>query len=329
MLPHFGEYVVLKLDAVASLRSLNDPDVLKACKSLKTKTYVACAINLCSFPLPGAKYVSLTAALVSQGLLNGDLGRFILPDMSVPISPNTCHPLSRPPMKPSNPLPWPNCYHPTQATIKCRVNNDTNIGDPWPEPKYKMELATDRLRLDQYFRQDADRKDALRLGQEVSSSGGIDAVGRASPDDESDECRRSNDTFPVWFEEDIESEYCRSAHEGQSRTSYPAGLGKNAGSSQLLTAFRRRFPVSSFFRRLFAKVPRLSHSPAYSYSYDDDISTSSFDPVITADSIPVVIVSNDLESVKKVNDPWDFFRELDALKRIEAEYYERVKAKTR
>ncbi len=178
-----------------------------------------------------------------------------------------------------------------------------------------MELATDRLRLDQYFRQDADRRDALRLGQDVSSIGGIDDVGRASPGDESDGCRRSNDTFPIWFEEDIESECWRSAHEGKSRAFYPAGLGEDAGSSQLSTAFRRRFPISSFFRRLFAKVLRLSHSPAYSYDEDDDISTSSFDPVVTADSIPVVIVSNDLESVKKVNDPWDFFRELDALKR--------------
>ncbi len=178
-----------------------------------------------------------------------------------------------------------------------------------------MELAADRLRLDQYFRQDADRRDALRLGQDVSSSGGLDAVGRASPDDESDECRRSNDTFPVWFEEDIENAYCRSASEDKSRTSYPAGLGRDTCSSQLLIAFRRRFPVSSFFHRLFAKVPRLSHSPAYSYNEDDDISTSSFARVVTADSIPVVIVSNDLESVKKVNDPWDFFRELDALKR--------------
>lgn len=46
MLPHFGEYVVLKLDPVASLRSLNDPAVLKACKALKSKTYIACAINV-------------------------------------------------------------------------------------------------------------------------------------------------------------------------------------------------------------------------------------------------------------------------------------------
>ncbi|KAK0184639.1 hypothetical protein F5146DRAFT_987870 [Armillaria mellea] len=329
MLPHFGEYVVLKLDPVASLGSLNDPAVLKACKALKSKTYIACAINLCSFPLPGAKYVSLTATLVSQGLPNSDMGRFIVPDMSVPISPETCHPLSRLPMKLSNPLPWPNCYHPTQATIKCRVHNDINIGDPWPEPKYKMELATDRLRLDQYFRQDADRRDALRLGQDITLSGGIDAVGRASPGDESDECRGSNDTFPIWFEEDIKSECCQSAKESQSGTSYPAGLGKDTGSSQLSTAFRRRFPVSSFFRRLFAKVLHLSHSPGYSYSYDDGILASSFDPVVTADTIPVVIVSNDLESVRKVNDPWDFFRELAALKRIETEYYERVKAKTR
>ncbi|KAK0466074.1 uncharacterized protein EV420DRAFT_808776 [Desarmillaria tabescens] len=143
MLPHFGEYVVLKLDLVASLKSLNDPEVSKACRKLQSKTYVACVINLFSFPLPGAEYVSVTATLVSKGLPSSDPGRSITSDISVPIFPSTRHPLSRPPMKPSNPLPWSDCYHPTQATIKCRIQNDTNIGDPWPEPKYKLDVAAD------------------------------------------------------------------------------------------------------------------------------------------------------------------------------------------
>ncbi|KAK0209151.1 hypothetical protein DFS33DRAFT_1451874 [Desarmillaria ectypa] len=330
MLPHFGEYVVLKLNPIASLKSLNDPEVLKACEALESKTYVACVINLFSFPLPGAEYVSLAATLVSQGLPNGDLGRFITSDMSVPIFPNTCNPVPRPPMRPSNPLPWSDCYHPTQATIKCRIQNDTNIGDPWPEPKHKLDVAADRLRLAQYFSEDADRRDVLRLEQDVLSSGG-GAAGRPFSGNQTDEHRISDDTFPVWFEQD---ECCQS---GRGGISYPAGIGSEDGQTRLSTASRKHFTVSSFLRRLFAKFPRLSHSPADPYDDGDDISTLSFDQVVATDgisrrsptdSMPVVIVSNDLESVQQVNDPWDFFRELDALKKIEAEYYERVKAKT-
>ncbi len=97
--------------------------------------YVACILlistvyPLLSFPLPGVEYINIAVTLVSQGLPNSDPDRFILPDMSAPILPNVSHPLSRLPMKRSNPLPWSDCYHPTQAMTRCRIKNDTNIGD--------------------------------------------------------------------------------------------------------------------------------------------------------------------------------------------------------
>ncbi len=46
MLPHFGEYIVLKLDPVTSLKHLDDPAVTKACEALESKSYVACVINV-------------------------------------------------------------------------------------------------------------------------------------------------------------------------------------------------------------------------------------------------------------------------------------------
>ncbi len=36
---------------------------------------------------------------------------------------------------------------------------------------------------------------------------------------------------------------------------------------------------------------------------------------LSADSKPVIVVSNNLESVEQIYDPWEFFRELEALKR--------------
>ncbi|PBL00114.1 hypothetical protein ARMGADRAFT_917705 [Armillaria gallica] len=162
MLPHLGEYIVLKLDPVASLKYLDDPAVTKACEALESKSYVACVINLLSFPLPGVEYINIAVTLVSQGLPISNPDRFIIPDMSVPILSNVSHPLSRLPMKPSNPLPWSDCYHPTQAITRCRIKNDTNIGDSWPEPKHKLNVP-DRLRLSQqYFNEDVNRRDILQ-----------------------------------------------------------------------------------------------------------------------------------------------------------------------
>ncbi|KAK0461566.1 hypothetical protein IW261DRAFT_204470, partial [Armillaria novae-zelandiae] len=62
--------------------------------------------------------------LVSQGLPNGQPDRFILPDMAVPIFPNNFNPLSRPPLNPTQPLPWPDCYHPTLTATHCHIRND-------------------------------------------------------------------------------------------------------------------------------------------------------------------------------------------------------------
>ncbi|KAK0234054.1 hypothetical protein IW262DRAFT_1505795, partial [Armillaria fumosa] len=112
MLPQFGEYFTFTLDSVASLKSLNDAEVTAACKALGSgKPYVASVISLLSFPVPGAEYVSVALTLVSKGLPESLPESFITPDMSVAIIPNTSNPLSRPPLEPSVPLPWSDCFH--------------------------------------------------------------------------------------------------------------------------------------------------------------------------------------------------------------------------
>ncbi|KAK0209154.1 hypothetical protein DFS33DRAFT_1380628 [Desarmillaria ectypa] len=93
MTPQRREYLAFKLDPVASLKYLKDPEVAKACEALKSKVYVACVTHLFCFPLPGVEYISVSMTLVSQGLSDGQPDRFILPDMAVPILPNNSNPL--------------------------------------------------------------------------------------------------------------------------------------------------------------------------------------------------------------------------------------------
>ncbi|KAK0234058.1 hypothetical protein IW262DRAFT_1452607 [Armillaria fumosa] len=319
MLPHFGEYIVLKLDPVASLKHLDDPVVTKACGALGSKNYVTCVINLLSFPLPGVEYINVAVTLVSQGLPNSDPDRFILPDMSAPILPNTSHPLSRSPMKPSNPLPWLDCYHPTQAMTRCRIRNDTNIGDSWPEPKYKLNVS-DRLRLSQqYFNEDADRRDILQKEQIPES--GPDTIEDDVALNRPDECQVDTGSHSLCDTQSLRpTTEAENQHSGETCEAQP----------------KPPFTLSSFFRSILRKV--LPCIPCLRADFDDDddnASTLSFDPVValsmfsrpSTDLKPVILISNNLESIERINDPWEFFRELEALKRIEEDYHERVNAK--
>ncbi len=237
--------------------------------------------------------------LLSQGLSPGQPDRFILPDMAVAVLPNTSNPLSRASLNPTVPLPWPDCFHPTQATIRCRIRNDFTIGNPWPDPKYQLE--TEDGLLEDYCWEDAEHKQALQ--EEHLSLTEDDCVTGDHPD----EREASVVTLPL-----------PSEHDGESLQSRPASIVDDTLPAPS-TWFSK---VSQLFRGLIKKV---SHCvPCIRTRLDDDdVKDFSDDPIwgislfgtLPPDTMPVIDVLDDLESVKQINDPWNFFRELDALKR--------------
>ncbi len=328
VVPHFGDYIAFKLDPVASLKYLKDPEVTKACEALKTTVYVACVTHvrlfqlaevrlqltftvsqLFCFPLPGVEYISVSMTLVSQGLSYGQPDRFILPDMAVPILPNNSNPLSRPPLNPTLPLPWPDCYHPTLTATHCRVRNDLTVGDQWPDPKYQLKHE-ERL-LEIYHFQDVARRDALRNDQEnlLAEDAACD-VEDAQPD----ERQASTATLPPPSEHDAESQYDGSVHKTIEASGAPSIVSK------------RPSKLSAFLRSVLGKVLRwIPCLRPELDNYDRDLSD---DPLqgfnlfgaTPPDAMPVIEVIEDIESVKQINDPWNFFRELDALKRYTSRY---------
>ncbi|KAK0234009.1 hypothetical protein IW262DRAFT_127323 [Armillaria fumosa] len=208
MLPHFGEYIAFKLDPVASLKALNDPEVTKSCEGLETITYVSCVTYLLSFPLSGVQYISVSMALLSNCLPKDDPDRFITSDMSVPVLPNTSSPLSRPPLKPSTPLPWPDCYHPTQSRTQCRVLNDVVIGGGWPKSKYGLSSHDQDLFDGQYFDEDSYRGELLKTDKNSSNDSSID-----------DNVAAERETL----ERDTDSQHCESVSAGASQLSLSVG----------------------------------------------------------------------------------------------------------
>ncbi|KAK0234056.1 hypothetical protein IW262DRAFT_1477455 [Armillaria fumosa] len=283
MIPHFGEYIAFKLNPVASLESLKDVEVAKACEALETKTYVACVTYLLCLPVPGVEHIQVAMTLPSQGLSTGQPDRSILSDMAVAVLPNTSNPLSRPPLNPTVPLPWPDCFHPTQAMTRCRIRNDFTIGNPWPNPKYQLE--TENGLPEDYCREDNERKEALRE-EHQPLTGDVCAAA-----DHQDEREASVVTLPL-----------PSEHDRESLHSCPDSIVNDT----LPTTSNWFSKVSEVFDGLIKKV---SHCVPY--------------------TMPVIDVLDDLETVKEINDPWESFRELDALKKIQAEYHERMKAKLR
>ncbi|KAK0466069.1 uncharacterized protein EV420DRAFT_1743917 [Desarmillaria tabescens] len=339
MLPQFGEYFTFRLDPVASLKSLNDDEVNEACKALGSgKTYVASVINLLSFPVPGTEYLSVALTLVSQGLPEGLPESDIMPEMSVAILPNTSNPLSRPPLEPSTPLPWSDCYHPTQSMTTCRIKNDIILGKPWPTPKCRIDGHARNLLGGTYYYEDAERREVLRKAREQPPTSSQpeehEAFSVISPLPESQPDTHS-DYEPSL--KDPEDEDDTPAFDMQSQCSESPSMTSEVSELQE-PGHRRRFSFKSFFRRLFRKI--LPCVPCLRGNFCDDDSSSmspSFDPyaVIAGlfgpppeDTMPVIVVSKDLKSVQEISNPWDFFRELDTLKKIEEQYHERVKAKT-
>ncbi|PBK76328.1 hypothetical protein ARMSODRAFT_948117 [Armillaria solidipes] len=304
VVPHFGDYIAFKLDPVASLKYLKDPEVTKACEALKTTVYVACVTHLFCFPLPGVAYISVSMTLVSQGLSDGQPDRFILPDMAVPILPNNSNPLSRPPLNPTLPLPWPDCYHPTLTATHCRVRNDLTVGEPWPDPKYQLKHE-ERL-LEIYHFQDVARRDTIRNEQKALLAG--DAAGDVE-DARPDERQASTITLPLPSEHDAESQYDGSVHKTIEASGAPSIVSK------------RPSKLSTFLRSVLGKVLRripCLHSDLENYDRDlsdDPLQGFNLFGATPPDTMPVIEVIEDIESVKQINDPWNFFRELDALKR--------------
>ncbi|KAK0473062.1 hypothetical protein IW261DRAFT_1404711, partial [Armillaria novae-zelandiae] len=165
MVPHIDEYVIVQLDPVASLKGLEDPEATKACQALVSKKYVACITWIQPLIL-GMEYISVSLTFISNGIGEARPAVHLLPEMTIPIYPNTQHPLSRPPLRPLKELPWPHCYQTTQLGCQVRWRNTREAGGPLLPAEYEL-TAKDATRLQMLSSEDGAWR--LRLAQEDSA----------------------------------------------------------------------------------------------------------------------------------------------------------------
>ncbi|KZV91264.1 hypothetical protein EXIGLDRAFT_770055 [Exidia glandulosa HHB12029] len=116
----YGQYVIISYDPVASVAVLEDEEASRAAAALPRRKHLAVAISTGCISLRNADDVqrlTLEFHLMSEGLRPPEDGAY-----SIPVTPETTHPLDRPPIVPSIPLPWPNFYIETLSNFACIVS---------------------------------------------------------------------------------------------------------------------------------------------------------------------------------------------------------------
>lgn len=138
--PRQGRYAVIRMDPVASVLGLKDPEAVVAAQAIRTKTYLAyihtvspslplayasralkMPIKDVTLPIPGRPWYIYSISLVGTSLRPSDPAHGIDSSMCVPIYPNISHPEEREPVYPDPFFPFDNCYHWHRTRLSVRV----------------------------------------------------------------------------------------------------------------------------------------------------------------------------------------------------------------
>ncbi|THH21353.1 hypothetical protein EW146_g195 [Bondarzewia mesenterica] len=163
--PTTSTYVAFSIDPVFTVAALDDPEASAAAKAISTKKYAGYVSEVLDLPFPDRLYHRCEIRLLSQGLPELSDEHHIEPSMCVPVFPTTEHPLSREPLHPTKPLPWPNLYHHSYMDVTLRLR--THVTDCSMAPRIPPK---DRVRHDRMISEDDERREDLeRKSKEPSS----------------------------------------------------------------------------------------------------------------------------------------------------------------
>ncbi|KAJ4475618.1 hypothetical protein J3R30DRAFT_3294311 [Lentinula aciculospora] len=155
-LPTEYSFVALSLDPEATVSDLKNELLTAACRRLQRKTFVAYVGERRQFFMPWEPHHSWQFYLVFQALRKEDPALGIEPQMSVPVLPNTSHPLHREPLDPGYALPWNDCYISESIQFNARV-----VTRMTEEPVY-CATSEEAERIQGYFDEDSKRRRELK-----------------------------------------------------------------------------------------------------------------------------------------------------------------------
>ncbi|KAI0735524.1 hypothetical protein C8Q76DRAFT_712616 [Earliella scabrosa] len=109
--PLAGRFAIVRLNPVAMVEHLDDPEALAQARRMVTQKYLVFLERMPWLPLPDQPWYAYEVRPIAPTLRVQDYSRGLTSDMAIPIAPNTSHPNGRAPIQPdTRPFPFSNCY---------------------------------------------------------------------------------------------------------------------------------------------------------------------------------------------------------------------------
>ncbi|RPD71470.1 hypothetical protein L226DRAFT_573942 [Lentinus tigrinus ALCF2SS1-7] len=121
-LPVDHSFVVIRMDPVAMVRHLNDPEALRAAEALSSQSYLVYLYEHKRLGIWGPEpWYPFDIHLIGPCLRPAHREQCITSDMCTPIYPNSDHPSGRAPVHTEPPFPFDNCYFWSGLKMQIRV----------------------------------------------------------------------------------------------------------------------------------------------------------------------------------------------------------------
>ncbi|KAI1786332.1 hypothetical protein LXA43DRAFT_59437 [Ganoderma leucocontextum] len=156
-------YAVIKMDPLAMVKDLglDDLDTLAAAAAMKPKKYLVYLEYPLDLPSPKSRWCRYSMSPISSTLRAEDRKNRLLPDMVVPIFPNTqCSSEIKSPVRPTPSFPSSNCFHWMENVTNVRVRRSPS-GELFDNARAVSLDAEQHVALQNAFSDEYDRVDGL------------------------------------------------------------------------------------------------------------------------------------------------------------------------
>ncbi|KAK7046557.1 hypothetical protein R3P38DRAFT_3175835 [Favolaschia claudopus] len=310
-LPELGAWAVLTIDPVASLSdgAREVPEAVDACKRMVNKPYVALVDHNHALYLPWEPYNSYSLRFLQQGDPYPVPEEFIEPYMSVPVLPVTkeTHISGRPPLQSSKALPWSDCFLSISADSVVRSPSVWGSGPAL----WKIDDA-ERDRIEELMTDDIydtrEKRNAAMAAEKELEVGAVDpSLGPLTPPAIADEAAVSTST-----EADVPSLH--------SPTRSDTG-----GQPSVYASSKNSEPYDDESDS-DGEGPRDDERGGAEEDEQEplDLVEAVFFNRLHERAMTTVQFTHDLLTVTELNDPRDYYKEVEAIKRIEQEAAPRI-----